>query len=416
MLPERLAQAVIPAPVLSVLLGLDARGHQAFLVGGCVRDLLRGTAPKDWDVATSATPAQVQGCFPKVLPTGLEHGTVTVMSRGTPVEVTTFRVEGAYVDGRRPQSVSFRADVVEDLSRRDFTINAMAYSPTRGELVDPFSGQEDLRGKVVRAVGAPLARFSEDGLRALRAVRFATVLDFAVDPATWDAIPATLEIFRKVSVERIREEFQKILLSPRAPLGVRDLRESGLLGVFLPPLADAAGFQEARATLAFAPPVLEVRLAALLLASTEDVRSLTLALRFPNRTADLAGLLAGAARGGIPQCPDGPSLRRLLARLQPENVEPFCALVACRAAVEGASGAAVAFSARLKEEAAARPPLHARALALDGGAIMQMLGVGPSPVVGQATRYLLERVLDEPALNTPGQLAELLRTWAAAAR
>ncbi len=416
MLPDRLAQAVIPAPVLAVLQGLDGRGHRAFLVGGCVRDLLRGIAPKDWDVATSATPPEVQGCFPKVLPTGIEHGTVTVLSRGTPVEVTTFRVEGAYVDGRRPGSVSFRTDVVEDLSRRDFTINAMAFSPTRGELVDPFEGQEDLRRKRVRAVGDPLARFSEDGLRALRAVRFATVLDFSLDGPTWEAIPVTREIFRKVSVERVREEFQKILLSPRAPLGVRDLRDAGLLEVFLPAVASAADFEQGRAALAFAPPVLEVRLAALLLASADDVRAQVLGLRFPNRTAELAGLLAEAARPGVPDCPDGPSLRRLLAQLKPDNVEPLCALVCSRAAVAGTAAAAAAFTARLRAEAAARPPLEARALALNGGAIMQALGVGPSPVVGVATRYLLDRVLDDPSLNTPEQLGVLLRTWAAAAR
>jgi len=181
-------------------------------------------------------------------------------------------------------------------------------------------------------------------------------------------------------------------------------------------VAEGADFANARVALAFAPPVLEVRLAALLLATAADVRSLVLALRFPNRTADLAGLLAAEARGGIPECPDGPSLRRLLARLKPENVEPFCMLLACRAGVTGGFEASAAFVARLRAEAAAHPPLDARALALNGGAIMQALGVGPSPAVGQATRYLLERVLDEPSLNTAEQLTSLLRTWSAAAR
>jgi len=214
----------------------------------------------------------------------------------------------------------------------------------------------------------------------------------------------------------VREEFQKILMSPRAPLGLRDLRDVGLLAEFLPALAASPALHGARTALAFAPPALEVRLAALLLASSEDVRAQVLHLRFPNRTADLAGLLAAEARTGVPDCPDAQSLRRLLARLRLDNVEPLCALVACRAAVDGRSQEALAFAGRLRAEAAKHPPLDARALALNGGAIMQALGVGPSPVVGVATRFLVDRVLEDPTLNTPERLSLLLRDWAAASR
>src|SRR5262245_3096140 len=171
-LPTALDEAPIPREVLHVVERLSLRGFRAFLVGGCVRDLLLGKTPKDWDVATSAKPEQVQTSFSRVIPTGIQHGTVTVMSQGHPVEVTTFRIEGAYVDGRRPESVEFRTVVTEDLSRRDFTINAIAFDPTKSELVDPFLGQEDLTQGIIRCVGDPLARFSEDGLRPLRAIRF----------------------------------------------------------------------------------------------------------------------------------------------------------------------------------------------------------------------------------------------------
>ena len=178
MLPELLRLAHIPEPVTRVLARLAELGYSAYLVGGGVRDLLRGVAPKDFDVATSARPEQVQAAFKKVIPTGIQHGTVTVVVSGVPIEVTTYRTEGAYLDGRRPAEVSFHTDIVEDLSRRDFTINAMAFDPVKAELIDPFGGQRDLAAGVVRCVGEALARFTEDGLRPLRAVRLCAVLGF----------------------------------------------------------------------------------------------------------------------------------------------------------------------------------------------------------------------------------------------
>lgn len=209
-----LHDADIPKPVLEVITRLRELGHATYLVGGCVRDMVREVHPKDFDVATSALPEEVQRAFRKVIPTGIQHGTVTVVTGGNHVEVTTFRSEGDYLDGRRPSSVSFERDIVKDLSRRDFTINAMAYNPLDRELVDPFGGQVDLPAKLIRCVGSALERFSEDGLRPLRAVRFAAVLGFTLDPATRDAIPATLAVFRKVALERVREELLKLLMSP----------------------------------------------------------------------------------------------------------------------------------------------------------------------------------------------------------
>src|SRR5713226_10778189 len=174
--PPILASADIPLAVLDVLSGLQQGGFEASLVGGCVRDLLLGKTPTDFDVATSALPQDVQRLFSKVIPTGVLHGTVTVLVRGTSIEVTTYRSEGQYLDGRRPASVTFGTSLVEDLSRRDFTINAMAFDPVQRKFQDPFGGSADLASKRIKCVGEPQARFSEDGLRPLRAVRLAAVL------------------------------------------------------------------------------------------------------------------------------------------------------------------------------------------------------------------------------------------------
>src|SRR5271154_6450625 len=210
-LPPMLAQGHLPPGVRDVGARLQAAGHEAYLVGGCVRDLVTGRAPQDWDVATQAVPAEVQRLFRKVIPTGIAHGTVTVLFPGGQVEVTTYRVEAGYADGRRPDRVEFRRDLVEDLARRDFTINAMAFDPRAGELRDPFDGLQDLDRRTVRCVGDAVARFGEDGLRPLRAVRFATVLDFELEERTEAAIPGALEVFRKVAPERVRDEFLKLL-------------------------------------------------------------------------------------------------------------------------------------------------------------------------------------------------------------
>ncbi|HET9452140.1 MAG TPA: [cytidine(C)-cytidine(C)-adenosine (A)]-adding enzyme [Aggregicoccus sp.] len=416
MTPAVLKDAFIPRPVLDVLARLREQGYAAFLVGGCVRDLLRGREPKDFDVASSAHPAEVQRVFRKVIPTGIEHGTVTVLSSGLPVEVTTFRSEGEYVDGRRPESVTFEREVSADLSRRDFTINAMAYDPIGHELCDPFEGQLDLRRGLIRCVGDAHARFSEDGLRPLRAVRFAAVLGFTLDPATEAAIPPTVPVFRKVAIERVREELVKLLLSPRAGHGLALLESTGLLAVFLPELSGPqAG--KVRAALDAAPPELEVRLAVLLadLGPAALAREVTTRLRFPTKVIEHVALLSAEhALEALFDAPD-PQLRRLLARLGPEKLEALLALSRARltARAPEALPRLEALAQRLRALAAARPPLTSRALALNGGSIMAALGVGPSPAVGEATRHLLECVLDDPSANTPERLQALLSDWKA---
>ncbi len=414
-----LHNADIPSPVLDVLRRLRERGFAVFLVGGCVRDMVRGVPPKDFDVTTSAHPHEVQAAFKKVIPTGLQHGTVTVVLGGNHVEVTTFRSEGDYHDGRRPSSVTFESDITEDLSRRDFTINAMAYDPLSRELVDPFGGQADLQARIIRCVRDPHERFSEDGLRPLRAVRFAAVLGFSLEPATQASIPPTIPVFRKVALERVREEFVKLLLSPRAESGLALLAETGLLEVFLPELARAEpeAARLARAAAHAAPPEAEVRVAALLadLVGGPQAKDIGLRLKFPNKFAETLGILVehGAleARFGA----EDPALRRLLARVGLGLLEPLLAVAHARIEVRTPDRLPdfLRLQERLRALAAARPPLSSRELALSGGDVMATLGVGPSPIVGEATRFLLEAVLDDPTLNHPDRLKDLLRSWQA---
>ncbi|MFP2911407.1 CCA tRNA nucleotidyltransferase [Pyxidicoccus sp. 3LFB2] len=414
-----LHNADIPRPVLDVIARLRELNHAVYLVGGCVRDMVRLVPPKDFDVATSALPEEVQRAFRKVIPTGIQHGTVTVVQGGTHVEVTTFRSEGDYLDGRRPSSVAFERDIVKDLSRRDFTINAMAYNPLDRELVDPFGGQADLHAQLIRCVGSALERFSEDGLRPMRAVRFAAVLGFSLDASTRDAIPATLSVFRKVALERVRDELTKLLLSPRAEGGLVLLAETGLLDVFLPEVAraDAEAARLARAAVQAAPLEIEVRLATLLadLVERTPARDIGLRLKFPNKSADLVALLVEHAKLEARVGESDPALRRLLARVGPPQLPQLMAVARARVQVRAPDRLAEveALFTRLEALAAAKPPLSAKELALTGGDIMATLGVGPSPIVGEATRFLVESVLDDPGLNTADTLKARLKDWQA---
>ncbi len=225
----------LPAGAEFVLSRLHEQGYQAYVVGGCVRDMLLGREPKDWDVCSNALPAQMQQVFADchVIETGLRHGTLTVMYEHEPYEVTTFRVDGEYTDHRHPDAVVFVSDVKEDLSRRDFTINAMAWSPETG-LVDAFGGQADLAAGIIRCVGDPRRRFDEDALRIMRALRFASVYGFAIDPETDAAIHTLKHTMADVAAERIRVELAKLLCGEGAGEILR--RYGDVLCTLMPPL------------------------------------------------------------------------------------------------------------------------------------------------------------------------------------
>ena len=319
---------------------LHRAGYAAYVVGGCVRDSLLGLTPHDWDLCTSALPQQVMKLFgaQRCIPTGLQHGTVTVKQSGALYEITTFRTEGTYTDGRHPDEVHFVPDVREDLARRDLTINAMAYNEKEG-LVDPFGGQADLQSGIVRAVGVPRQRFTEDALRILRLYRFAARFGFAIDPPTAQAAQELCAHLDCVSVERIEEELAKLLSAP-APAAYLDKK---ILLVILPELSSEA--------LAAAKPVVDacpagaenlpIRLAALLLSLGEDgIRRTLKRLRCSNACIEETAVLVREVVPGVPVSLNIYA-RRLLGKynlctvqrlaalgtaLQPEHAADFAAL------------------------------------------------------------------------------------------
>jgi tRNA nucleotidyltransferase (CCA-adding enzyme) len=444
---------LIPPDVLAVCRSLRAAGHQAHLVGGGVRDLLIGRAPADFDLATDARPEAVLELFGRTfaIPTGLKHGTVTVLTDGPrrPVEVTTFRGEGAYFDGRRPSTVTYVDTLSEDLGRRDFTMNAVAFDPIAGVLTDPFDGRGDLARRLVRAVGDPLVRFREDGLRPMRAVRQAAQLEFEVDPPTLEAIPATLEVFRKVSAERIRDELFKLLGAPRPSRGLELMRSTGLLGEVVPELLEGIGCTQNRFhkhdvfehTLSVVDATVGdavVRLGALL----HDVgkpRS-----RQPREDApeefsffrhEVVGeamadaicrrlKLANADRERVtamvrnhmffyaPEWSDG-TIRRFVRRVGgPEALAALFALregdVAGRGFGENPDDELGELRRRIALVASADVALRVTDLAINGQDVMRLLGIAPGREVGVILERLLERVLDDPTLNTRERLEALL--------
>jgi len=219
-----------PDCVKRVLETLEQSGYEAYLVGGCVRDMAMGRTPHDWDVTTDAWPDAVQALFPRTAPTGLRHGTVTVVTEEGHVEVTTMRREGPYTDRRRPEQVAYVTDLTEDLSRRDFTINAMAVS-REGDLIDPFGGALDIEQEIIRCVGDPAMRFSEDALRMFRALRFSAKLGFTIHPETLRGIRAFAHLAEALSAERVRDEVEHMLCSDRPGI-LADVLEIGLLAAY----------------------------------------------------------------------------------------------------------------------------------------------------------------------------------------
>lgn len=447
------APPAIPPSVLDVLAQLQSAGHQAFLAGGCVRDAILGRTPDDFDVATSARPEQVVALFRRVVPTGLQHGTVTVVSsddgEARHIEVTTFRGEGEYLDGRRPESVFFLDDVDGDLARRDFTMNAMAWDPVHAALRDPFGGVGDLARRRIRAVGDPVQRFSEDGLRPLRAVRFASIFGFGLESETARAIPATRDTFRKVAMERVRDELTKLLLrSPKPSRGLSLLLETGLLSDIAPELLESIGFVQNRwhrwdvwehtlRVVDATPPRLVVRLAALLhdIAKPRcaenvgpgehtfykhefvgaDVTQVVLErLRYPRKVIDAVAHQVREHNWFYrPEWNDG-TVRRHLAQVGPEALEDFFALREAdirgrgRAVQSGLANVAELRS-RFAHELARASALSIRDLAVGGGDLMKELGLPPGPNVGETLRALLQHVLDHPDANTRGALLERAR-------
>lgn len=403
-------QDAIPEPVLEVCAKLAEHEHRAWIVGGCIRDLLMGVPVNDWDLATSARPEQVQEIFRRTIPTGLEHGTVTVLWKGEAYEVTTLRGEGAYSDGRRPDSVEFVREIDLDLERRDFTVNAIALDPLTGDLVDPFDGIGDLARRRIRAVRDPALRFSEDGLRVLRAARFAATLGFTLEPATEAAIPASLDTFRKVSAERVHEEWKKALTKAARPSRALDvMRDTGILEVTCAPLATLAprSWDETMVRVDGCPRVFDVRLAALLL----DVEAPDRAkwadgwlreLRCSNAERKRVLHLLSHGRVALEDLVADAAVRRWLAAVGRDAVDDVLAL----AYADGVETHEL--RQRVEAQLAAGVPLKPSELSIGGDDVMAALDIGPSRAIGQVLEALLDRVLEDPALDEPERLLGLV--------
>ena len=386
----------------ALLTRLHAAGHAAYAVGGCVRDSLLGQTPHDWDLCTSATPEQVLELFGKAhcIPTGLQHGTVTVKHGGELYEITTFRTEGAYSDGRHPDHVAFVPDVKEDLARRDFTINAMAYNAEEG-LIDPFGGQNDLAVGIVRAVGEPQRRFEEDALRILRLYRFAARFSFAIDPATGQAARALCRHLDCVSEERIAEELSRLLAAP-AP---GTYLEAEVLAVIFPEL-DAAELPESRRILDALEPGMEhvpVRLAALLCPLGEaGARAALKRLKCSNALTGTVATLVREAAAGMPGAALTLTARRFLSRYDLATITDLTALCSARHPEQ-----AEAFAA-LQQEAARLVETNAccriNQLAVNGRDLMDA-GIRPGPGLRRVLDALLEQVLTG---QLPNEKAALL--------
>ena len=386
----------------ALLTRLHAAGHAAYAVGGCVRDSLLGQTPHDWDLCTSATPEQVLELFGEAhcIPTGLQHGTVTVKHGGELYEITTFRTEGAYSDGRHPDHVAFVPDVKEDLARRDFTINAMAYNAEEG-LIDPFGGQNDLAAGIVRAVGEPQRRFEEDALRILRLYRFAARFRFAIDPATGQAARALCRHLDCVSEERIAEELSRLLAAP-APGAYL---EAEVLAVIFPEL-DAAELPESRRILDALEPGMEhvpVRLAALLCPLGEaGARAALRRLKCSNALTGTVATLVREAAAEMPGAALTLTARRFLSRYDLATITDLTALCSARHPEQ-----AEAFAA-LQQEAARLVETNAccriNQLAVNGRDLMDA-GIRPGPGLRRVLEALLEQVLTG---QLPNEKAALL--------
>ena len=440
----------IPGEVSHVTDLLKKAGFEAYLVGGCVRDLFMGRKPKDWDVTTNATPEQIIPLFNKTFYEN-SFGTVAIVNESVTdetlkvIEITPYRVESGYSDFRRPDSVEFSQNILDDLKRRDFTINAIAYDAENAEIIDPFGGVVDLHNGIIKAVGNPLERFSEDGLRIIRAVRFHVELDFPIDPETEKAILEKGYILGEVSKERIRDEFTKIIMSKRPMNGLIMAQKLGLLHFIVPELESAVGIEQRGVhvydvwthllkSLQHAADKgypLHVRLAALFhdiskpetrrfdkssnsytfygheVVGSHVTRKILENLRFSRETIErVTKLVRWHMFFSDTEAITPSAVRRLVANVGSENVWDLMNVRVCDRI---GTGRPKEQPYRLRKyqsmiEEVMRDPVSVNMLKIDGGKIMQILGLHPGPKIGDMLNALMEEVLEDPKLNSEDYL------------
>ena len=393
----------IPTSVQYIMRVLNEHGFEAFIVGGCIRDSLMGRIPYDWDIATSAKPQEIKACFPHTYDTGIEHGTVTVVYKGKNYEVTTYRVDGEYEDGRRPKSVTFAANLQDDLARRDFTINAAAWHPGLG-LADPFGGVKDIENNIIRGVGDPDKRFTEDALRMMRAIRFSGQLDFNICPDTFSAIKRNASGLKRISAERIRDELTKLLLSPH-PERILLLEESGLLseGWPLPLKPEAHEIRNSAGILRRCPKKVSLVYAVLFFQREPDnVNRAMRALRFDNAMCRDTSLLIKWAK--YPVINQDYSVRKYLSL---SGRAYFQDLMALKKLMETPDSDILPLISEKYDNIMENGDcLSIGDLQIDGN---DLLGMGLSgKLIGETLNRLLDLVLHDPSLNNKPVLLRLV--------
>ena len=400
----------IPSNVEWILNTLRAHGYEAFAVGGCVRDTMLGRTPGDWDITTSARPEQVKAVFRHTVDTGLQHGTVTVLKDHTGYEVTTYRIDGEYEDGRHPKSVEFTAELREDLRRRDFTINAMAYSHETG-VVDLFGGMEDLKQGVIRCVGNPVDRFTEDALRILRAIRFSAQLGFEIEEGTRDALALIAPNLKNVSKERIMTELTNLLLSSH-PERMRLVFETGMSPYIAEHFDEAVtDWEQAeeflRAAGELLPETKAVRWAAFLkeLAPKEAAGIMT-ALKSDNDTRDRVRTLTDWF--DRPISPEHAGVRRAMSAMTDEEFDDLLRLREVAWTVRHSRSGDPRVLAALRDEIRARGDcIRLKDLAVTGRDLIEA-GIRPGKQLGQILGDLFACVLEEPEKNRKETLLDMV--------
>jgi len=444
---------IIPPTLKEVAAFFKARDKELCLVGGAVRDMLRGKKAHDWDLATDATPLEVTDIFrnaqprAKVIPTGIRHGTVTVLYKRHSMEITTYRTETDYSDGRRPDQVHYAANIEEDLSRRDFTMNAVALRLPKGKKVDPFGGEADIKTRLIRCVGDPALRFAEDGLRPLRAVRFAAQLSFEIDGETLAAIGGALETTAKVAAERVKDELDKILATKRPSIAFLLMERTGLLKLLLPELAACRGVEQkgfhrfdvlehsllACDYAAEKSYPMELRLAALLhdvgkaftqgfdeigvrtfhqheSKSEKIAREILGRLRYPNAVIDSVCHLVKEHMFHYTDEWSDAAVRRFIVRIGREHLTGLYQLRRAdsfaTAGVEPPPNFLLPLIDRVEKALAESQAFSLKDLAVSGKDLMA-IGIAPGKTMGKILDELLETVLDDPDLNTREALLKI---------